>query len=517
MLGWLERGIEAVAPSVALKRAEARQRIARSTAVRNLYEGATYSRRAQGWRATYTDANAETRIALMRLRSVARDLVRNNAIATRAKTVIANNVIGAGITPTVRAATEARAKQVGDLVKAHFESSDIDADGRHNIYGLQNLAMAAIVESGEVLIRKRIRKSSDGYALPFQLQVLESDFLDTNVDGPLPNGNNAIQGVEFDLRGQRVAYYLFDQHPGSLTLGTTSGFRGRRVSSDFVIHIYRVDRPGQVRGISWFAPVIVRMKDFADFTDAQLLRQKIAACFGAFVKSVEGEGPGIDDAGNPLPVTASGINIETMEPGTIQYMREGEDVSFAQPPQVMEFGPYTSVTMHEIAAGLGVTYESLTTNLEGVNYSSGRMGWLEFGRNIETWRWTMLRPQMLEPVQGWTTEAVAVVTGSSEPFSIHWTAPARTMIDVEMENQASKDAIRNGLSSRSEEVRKRGLDPIALDNENAADNARADSLGLVYDSDPRAVSGKGVSQKPDSVVTTKTAKSTRAEQRDLLN
>ncbi len=169
-----------------------------------------------------TDANAETRIALVRLRSVSRDLVRNNAIAKRAKTVLANNIIGAGITPTVRAGTTARAKQVGDLVKAHFESTDIDADGRHNIYGLQNLAVAAIVETGEVLIRKRIRKPSDGYRLPFQLQVLEADFLDTNVDGPLANGNNAIQGVEFDLRGKRVAYYLFDQHPGSLTLGTTA-------------------------------------------------------------------------------------------------------------------------------------------------------------------------------------------------------------------------------------------------------------------------------------------------------
>ncbi len=491
MLGWLERGIEAVAPSVALKRAEARTRIARSNNVRALYEGATYSRRAQGWRATYTDANAETRIALVRLRSVARDLVRNNATATRAKAVIANNVIGAGITPTIRADTDAWADRVGGLVRSHFESTDIDADGRHNIYGLQNLAMAAIVESGEVLIRKRIRKSSDGYGLPFQIQILESDFLDTNVDGPLPNGNLAIQGVEFDLRGQRVAYYLFDQHPGALTPGTSAGFRGRRVSSDFVVHVYRVDRPGQVRGISWFAPVIVRMKDFADFTDAQLLRQKIAACFGAFVETIEGDGPTIDDAGNPLPVTASGINIESLEPGLINYMRQGEKVSFAQPPQVMDFGPYTSVTQHEVAAGLGITYEALTGDLSGVNYSSGRMGWLEFGNNIDTWRWTMIEPQMLDPIEGWTQEAVAVVAGSSQPFSIHWTPPARTMIDVEMENQASKDAIRNGLSSRSEEVRKRGLDPVALDEENAADNARADALGLVYRLRPPRRVGQG--------------------------
>lgn len=493
---WLERTIAAVSPSIALRREQARVGLARAHHVKNLYEGATYSRRASGWRASLTDANAETRIGMIRLRSVARDLVRNNAMATRGVATIKHNTIGAGITPTVRAGTDARTRKVGDLIKAHFESTDIDADGRHNIYGLQNLAMGAIVESGEVLIRRRIRNSSDGYGLPFQIQVLEPDFLDMNVDGPLSNGNYAIQGVEFDLRGKRVAYWLFDQHPGSITLGVSSGFQGKRVSADFVCHVYRVDRPGQVRGVTWFAPVIVRMKDFADYTDAQLLRQKIAACFGAFVKTADGSGPVIDDQGNPLPTTATGINVETLEPGMINYMREGEDVSFATPPQVMDFGPYSNVTLHEIAAGLGVTYESLTGDLSQATYSGGRLGHLEFDRSVDSWRWNMLVPQMLGPIERWTTDAVNVVTASTEPFSLDWTPPERILIDVAMENEASKDAIRNGLSSRSEEVRKRGLDPEKLDTEIAADNARADKLGLVFDSDPRSTSGRGMSQQP---------------------
>lgn len=491
---WLERSIAAVAPSLALKREQSRVQIARSAHVRAMYEGATYSRRSQGWRATLTDANAETRIALVRLRSVSRDLVRNNAFATRGKATIANNTVGAGITATVRSGTDGRTKAAGALIKKHFESTDIDADGRHNIYGLQNLAMGAIVETGEVLVRKRIRKASDGYTLPLQLQVLEADYLDTNVEGDLPNGNFAVQGVEFDLTGKRVAYYIFDQHPGSLTYGVSTGYRGRRVSADFIAHIYRMDRPGQVRGVTWFAPVILRLKDFADYTDAQLLRQKIAACFGAFVSTADGNGPSLDASGNPLPVTASGINIETLEPGMIQYTREGETVSFATPPQVMDFGPYSNVTLHEIAAGLNITYECLTTDLAQATYSGGRLGHLEMDRNVDSWRWNMLVPQMLGPVERWTRDAVNVVTGSSEPFTLDWTPPERILIDVQMENEASKDAIRNGLSSRSEEVRKRGLDPLQLDAEIAADNARADDLGLVFDSDPRAVSGRGVSQ-----------------------
>lgn len=491
-MAWLERAIETVAPKRALERAKARALIARTNQVRALYDGASYSRRTQGWRAPITDANAETRFALIRLRSVSRDMVRNNAYATKAKSTISHNVIGTGIVPQVRSAGAARTKAVGALVKAHFESTDIDADGRHNLYGLQDLAMNTIVESGEVLIRRRVRRPTDGYALPFQLQVLEPDYLDTFVDGDLPNGNYAIQGVEFNAIGKRVAYYLFDEHPGAFTLGgnVASGrSQGRRVSADFVAHVYRVDRPGQVRGVTWFAPVALRMRDLADYIDAQLMRQKVAACFAAFVTSEA------DFSTDGLPVSTTGYPVETLEPGLIQRLRSGEKIEFATPPTTMDFGPYVTSTLREIAAGLGVTYEALTGDLTGVNYSSGRMGWIEYHRNIESWRWAMLIPQMLDPIESWTAEATNVVTGSTEPFRITWTPPRREMINPTEEISSAKEAVRSGLSSRSEEVRKLGFDPAELDEEIAADNERADKLRLAFDSDPRLLTGRGVAQK----------------------
>ena len=497
---WVENAITAVSPSWALRRQEARTQVARASTVKNLYEGASFSAAAPpAGGHPLTDANAETRVRQsLRLRAVARDLRRNSALATKACLTITANVVGAGITPTVRAATDTRQKAVSALIKRHFESTDCDADGRHNLYGLQALAMSAIVESGEVLIRRRIRRPSDGYALPFQIQVLESDFLDTNVDGQLPNGNFAAQGIEFDLRGQRVAYYLFPVHPGSISLGQTAGYRGQRVSADFVSHIYRVDRPGMVRGVSWFAPVIVRLKDFQDYIDAQLLRQKIAACFGAFVQTQDGAAPEYDEQGRPLQVSPSGLTVEGLEPGAIQYLREGETITFPNPPTVQDFDAYSRVTLREIAAGLGVTYEALTGDLGVASYSGGRLGHLEFDRYIDQWRWQMLIPQMMDPVQAWTQDAVAAVTGSTEPFNLSWTPPERILIDPSTENDASKEAIRNGLSSRSEEIRKRGLDPEALDREIFEDNKRADELGLIFDSDARQVSGRGVSQKADA-------------------
>lgn len=494
-MNWLDRAIGALSPQRGAARAEARLRIGRLNDVKNVYEAAAVGRRTQHWRAVATDPNAENAPAIHRLRNVARDIVRNNAYASRAKQLIAHNVVGAGITPFVVAKNAGRKAKIGALLKRHFESTAIDADGRLNLYGLQELVLKTVVESGEVIIRRRPRPASDGLALPFQLQVLEPDHLDPWVNGKLDNGNYVIQGVEFDRRGKRVAYYLYDQHPGAMYWTTGAwNMRGRRVPASEVCHVFRSERPGQVRGVSWFAPVALRMNDFADFLDAQLMRQKIAACFAAFITTAEGVAVSPDQQG-PFPV-------EQLEPGMIERLREGESVTFGQPPVAHDAAPYSSITLHEIAAGLGVTYEALTGDLSGVNYSSGRMGWLEFQRNIDAWRWNMLIPQFLDPLESWTIEAATLATLSTEPFSLGWSPPRREMIDPTVETEASKEAVRAGFSTRSEEIRQRGLDPIAIDEEIAADNARADKLGLVLDSDPRRLNLRGQEQRaPDQLAT----------------
>lgn len=52
-------------------------------------------------------------------------------------------------------------------------------------------------------------------------------------------------------------------------------------------------------------------------------------------------------------------------------------------------------------------------------------------------------------------------------------------------------AIRAGLMSRSEAISTFGYDAEDIDREIAADNARADELGLVFDSDPRHTAKDG--------------------------
>ncbi|RWF52060.1 MAG: phage portal protein [Mesorhizobium sp.] len=475
IVGILDRLSGYISPRKALKKSAI-------TEARASYDAATRGRRAQGWRAVSTDANTELLGAASRVRDVARDMVRNVPLAARAKHVITHNVVGSGIIPTISSANEAQKARLEQLLKDHFDTTACDAYGRHDLYGIQNLAMGCVVEAGEALIRYRPRRTEDSLPLPFQIQVMEPDYIDSSISGPQPNGNFAVQGIEFNVFGKIVAYHLFPEHPGSMATYTLQ--TSRPVPAEFISHVFYTSRPGQARGISWFAPVILRMRDRADFADAHLMRQKIAACFAAFIRSSEGN--------DGIASLADGdtYQIESLEPGMIERLNDGEDVTFGNPPQVGDYGEYIKAQDREIASGLGISYEAMTGDLSNVNFSSGRMGWLEFQRNIDAWRNFMLLPQMLQPIGKWFLDSAQVQVGRTDA-NVMWTAPRREMINPREEVTAMRDAIRTGVSSRSNEQRKLGFDPGYLDAEIAADNQRGDGLGLIFDSDPRKVTSAG--------------------------
>jgi lambda family phage portal protein len=487
-MGLLDRAIAAVAPDIAERRAKSRARLAAMSQSTMAFDGATRGRRAQGWRVVSTDANAENLPALSRLRDVARDMVRNNPHAARGKSVLANNIVGSGIIPSISGNVPKTVKaKLLDLVKAHLDTTACDARGRTNFYGLQWLVMATVAESGEALVRRRPRRASDGLPLPFQLEVLEPDFIDSTRDGPVANdGGYMVQGLQFDPIGRLIGYWLYTQHPGSYS---GRAYESRFVSASEIAHVFRTDRPGQARGVTWFAPVILKMRDLADYADAQLIRQKVAACFAAFVHSEENVST-VMPAADPNKATqkdTGGIyQVESLEPGMIQRLKPGEEVTFGTPPSVGEYAGYKAAELRDIAIGIGTSYEALSGDLTGVNFSSGRMGWLEFQRNISAAQNFMLLPQLCAPVGRWFLDAAQLMLARDlSAVVLLWTPPRREMINPKEETAASRDAIRAGLSSRSHEQRERGFDPADLDAENVEDNERADDGGLIFDSDPR--------------------------------
>lgn len=451
------------------------------------YEGAATGKRSEGWTKFNGSARAATESALQRLRTRSRDLTRNNPYAAKALFVISNNVVGTGIVPRATAGRRGnRAVNVMNLWKEWAETKKCDADNLHDFYGLQSLVMRTVTESGECLIRRKWRKGSDGLAVPLQIQVLEPDFIDTSKDNlqPLKDGTQIIQGIQYTKDGERLAYMLYNQHPGdNMSLRM---LESNLVPAEDIIHVFRVDRPGQIRGVPWASPVITRLRDFDDYEDAQLLRQKLAACFTAFVKDV--------DAGSVSATGEQRSIAETLEPGAIELLPPGKDIEFAEPPGVNGYSEYATVTLRSIAAGYGVTYESLTGDLSTVNFSSGRMGWLEFHRNVESWRWHMLIPQLCDGCWEWFVEAASMAGQRVDGVTVQWTPPRREMIDPVQETRATREAVRAGLLTLPEALRQTGQDPDNVLDEYAQTNKRLDELGLVLECDPRRLTQAGQAQ-----------------------
>jgi lambda family phage portal protein len=470
---WLDRAVGFVAPQAQLKRVRAR---VAADMFQRTYDAATIGRRTQGWRRSTTDGNTAVKASIGRLRDAARDLVRNNPYAESALNTIADHTVGWGIRPTVSH------KQFEQWAN----STDCDADSRHDFAGLQKLVVRTMVESGECIVRRRWRYSADGFALPMQLQVLEPDFLDTLRDGPTSSGGRIIQGVEFDPVGYVVGYWLFRDHPGSSTRpgGSMLG-QSYRVPASEITLVSRVVRPGQVRSVTWFAPVLLRFKDFDEFEDATLMKQKIAACLAVITSDVDGSAAPLGTADSTAdPIT------DTLEPGMIMNVAPGRRVDVVQPPSVGEYADYTKTTLHAIAAGLGVTYEDLTGDYQNLPFSAARMSRIRHRARVDDWQYRVVIPQLLNPVWAWVQQA-CVLAGLPVPLATEWTPPGMPMIEPDKEGKAASWNIRTGISTLSDEIRQRGFNPDTHLNEIAKDFAKLDALGLVLDCDPRKMSQQG--------------------------
>lgn len=467
-------------PSAGLRRARARMAleiVREHASSKRRYEGAAKSRRTTGWKAESGSANAETQTALHLLRDRHRDLVRNNPWARRAVNCVATNTVGYGIEPAVLSTSKQRAKRLKDLWSQWADSVQCDVEGRMNMAGLQAQIMRTVVESGEALIVRKRRRSSDDIAVPIQLQVLEPDHIDSLRNATTSGGGKIVQGIEYDKSGRLVAFWLYRTHPGdSLTL-TSRNYDVSRVPAEDVAHVFLAERPGQSRGVPWGAPILIRLRDLDDYEDAYLLRQKLANCFTAFVED------------NDVEVATSSdgtVLTETLEPGAIEILPNGKRVTFSNPPKADDYGKFTADQLYAVAATYGITFEALTGNLVNVSFSSARMGWIEMQRNIEYWRWQMLIPQGLSRIADWFLEAAALKGESVDRVRFNWTPPRREVFDPTKEYPAMVDAARAGITSLPEIHRELGYDTEQVLREIAETNQLADKLGITLEVDARS-------------------------------
>jgi lambda family phage portal protein len=467
-----------VSPSRAVRREVARVRLRALSEVKTKhggerkYDGAAAGRHYSDWYSPNLSVNQEVFTALTKLRDRARDLGRNNTYAINAIRTIANNVIGTGIIPTPKLGRANQTQKIKETWKLWAESTNCDYDGMNTFYGLQWLAMRTLAEGGEVLIR-RVRGTSKDI-VPLRLQLLEGDMIDMSKHNGVwqEDGTMTYYGIKFAKDGRRLGYWLYKHYP------TEFGAAFEYVDAKDIIHLYEIERPGQFRGVPMACGVMLRLKDLDDYEFTERIRNKVAAAFSVFIT---------EDSVEAAPADSKRPLLERIEPGTIEYLPPGKKIEVAQPPTSTGFEAYVKANLRGISAGFGTTYEALTNDYSNVNFSSGRMGWLEFQRNVERYQWLLVIPRFCEPIYAWFIEAAHLAGHIPDTASVTvtWTPPRRQMIDPHKEFEAINQQLRSGTTSWQNVVREFGYIPDELRAELQQDKAMFDQLGLMPESDPR--------------------------------
>lgn len=455
---------------------------AAQTILKRKYEGASKGRRTKGWITNGNDANEEIATGLIPLRNRSRDLIRNNPHARAAQDVVTTSVVGDGISLRIDSVESKETKKLYNSFLDWAETFEIDENGLMNFYGLQELVMNSVFESGEVFVRRVYQKSSDYETVPLKIQILESDFLDHGKNEELDNGGKIIQGKEYDKRGRVVAYWMFPNHPGS----RTGSFISQRIPARDIAHVYSIRRAGQARGIPWLSNVVIALRDLDLYQDAELVKQKIASCFAGFIHDISVDGSTEEEIESTI-----GSHIE---PGALEVLPQHKTITFPNPPQVGSYTDFTRTNLRRISSGIGPTYEALTSDYSSTNFSASRMAERVFNKKVNSWQQNMIIPMFCDAVWAWFMEAAMIQGISSNKYKAKWVPPKRELLDPKSDNEASLASVRGGFSTWADEVAARGKDPDAHLAEIKEWNKKLDDAGVVLDIDPRKINKSGMFQ-----------------------
>ncbi|WP_101067276.1 phage portal protein [Roseovarius salinarum] len=418
-------------------------------------EAAAGGRRGTGWGGAgpLTEDIAAGGPMVMRR---ARHLHRNNAHAAHGVGNWTGALVGRGIRPAVQDARADYRRRVADAFESWTEQADITAVT--DLAGLQRQIAQHLVVDGEALAI--LHDTGDG----LRLQVIPPELLDWSKTAELSDSRVIRNGVELDADGRRLAYWILPEAPQtSFNAGASV-----RVDARDVLHVFHPMGAGQVRGLSWLAPVVVTANELDQLTDALLTGAKVAAMHAGFITRVN-ESPDAEDFSENM----------SLEPGAMRVLPGGTDVKFNSPEQAAQVGEFLKHQLRTFAAGMGLPEHLLSGDLSEANYSSLRAGLLPFRQRVEQVQHATLVPQFLRPVwRRWLAAEIAAGRLDASPDTrAEWIMPAHYQVDPQKDLEATRTALELRLMSRSEAISARGRNPDDLRDEIAADDAAAPANG----------------------------------------
>jgi lambda family phage portal protein len=316
-----------------------------------------------------------------------------------------------------------------------------------------------VVASGEAFVR--FFTSSDG---SLRLQLLNPEQVAPWMHQELPDGGRIIAGIEVGRDGERLAYWMLPQNPDAWL--ATAFLAPVRVPAEDICHVLDPRHAGQMRGLSWLAPVATAILDLDRLIDSLLARARVSALFAGFISDPDGTAGFGDGKADPQQLS--------LEPGTMRVLPPGATVNFPNMPDTGETPALLKFILRSIAAGVSIPYELLAADLSDVNYSSAKAGLEGFRRRCKALQNSMLVSRLLAPV--WrrmvTLEIVSgrlqapgFIRNSENYMGVTFLWPAPASIDPLKDSESDVILLTNGIKSREQIISECGRDISDVDAE----------------------------------------------------
>lgn len=470
---------------------------------RRIYGGAMFSRLTNDWNASIgTSQDSETRSSLRVLRNRTRQLARDNDWIKNALRAIQNNVVGTGVgmQMQVKAKRVRKGKVLNQAVNEAIETAweqwckkeNCHVAGILNFADIERLLISSCAENGEVLVRIVKGESFGTSPVPMALEVIEADQLMDDRNGEADNGNIIRMGVEKNQWGRPVAYWFYPYHPGDYLFKTVQLSKYKRVPAEEIIHLYKHERPGQTRGVPWFASALQRMHQVAGFEEAEVVAARASASIMGFIKTPDGD---LQDDG-----VQDNQRVTDFSPGKIEALGPGEEFQAFTPTRPGgTYDPFVRAQLRAVAAGVGVSYETLSKDYSQSNYSSSRLALLDDRdqwRSLQSWFIQNFHQRVFEE---WLD--MAVLSGvldlpgyeiNPEMYrAVRWMPRGWSWVDPAKEVAAYKAAVRAGFMTQAEVVAQTGCDIEEMMMQRKREVEMAEALGLAFDTDTAQVNDKG--------------------------
>lgn len=435
----------------------------RRVVVRAKYDAAAKTpQNAKHWAGAdgYSPAAGLTDAIRKTLRERCRYEVANNSYAKGIVSTLANDLVGTG----ARLQLNIDDRNISSRLEAAFDEWASEV----RLADKLRLLRSGRCESGEVFAILAQNDALPG-RIKLDLRLVESEQV------PL---------IEYDGFGNPTRYWLLDAHPGDNGASTAAGptmmtalaGSGKWVDAKSVMHYFRAERPGQLRGVPDIVPALYLFGQLRRYTLAVLDCAETAANYAGVLHTDAPAGGEADDI-DPLDT----IELERNSFLTMPAGWKLTQLKAEQPTTTYEM--FKNEILNEVARCLNMPFNVAAGNSSKYNYASGRLDHQVYHKSLRIEQQVMADTVLDRVFAAWISEAILfaefvppALRGASWPHEWMW--DGNEHVDPSKEANAQAVRLLNGTTTLAAEYARQGKDWESELRQRAREHALMLELGL---------------------------------------